>query len=315
MMRINEILLLTLLGIFTQCSDRTTDANSRQHIGENIRDVNTDDKLLELGRKYYSDPDNKVHAINYAEALIKNRYYVTALKLLDEISGKFPEDGKVHELYKDALKGGYSYQGYAESDDTMLTMILAISELDRQIQNERSDAGLYNKRGILFLQMNNLNAAEFDFTRACQIDSTFYDSFYNSIYIKYLMGKNSEALQMVSIKEKNILYKNTPEKQTINNLRKVLTDLTEIANNINLDEKNKCLEKAKIYAKLKDYNLALNELNNAILKDHNFGDAYALRAMVFYYMNQKGEALKDLEIAEKLTGTYDTPLSKMIRGN
>ncbi len=196
----------------------------------------------------------------------------------------------------------------------ILTEFLSISELDQQIQKSPSDAGLYNRRGMLFLQMNNLNAAEFDFTRACQIDCTFYDSFYNSIYIKYLMGKNSEAMKLISNKEKNILYMDAPERQTINNLRKVITDLTEITDDINLDEKNKSLEKAKIYAKLKDYNLALNELNNAIHNDHNFGDAYALRAMVFYYLDQKGEALNDLEMAEKLTGKFDTPLSKMIRG-
>jgi len=237
------------------------------------------------------------------------------LKLLDEVSRKYPEDVKIQELYQDAIRGGYGYHEYSESGDTLLTKFLAISGLDQQIQKSPSDAGLYNRRGILFLQMNNLNAAEFDFTRACQIDCTFYDSFYNSIYIKYLMGKTSEALQLISIEEENILYKDAPERQTINNLRKVLTDLTEITNNINLDEKNKSLEKVRIYVKLKDFNLALNELNNAILKDHNFGDAYALRAMVFYYMDQKGEALKDLEMAEKLTGKFDTPLSKMIRGD
>jgi len=313
MMRINEILLLTLFGMFTQCSDRTTDANTRQRIGENGREMNTDAKLLELGKKYYSDPDNKVHAINYTEALIKNRYYTAALKLLDEISGKFPEDGKVNELFRDAVRGAYNE--YNVSDDTLLNVFLAISELDRQIQSAQSDAGLYNKRGILFLKINNLNAAEFDFTRACQIDCTFYNSFYNSIYVRYLMDKNSEALNMINNKEKNIRYRDVSEKQTIFNIRKVLTDLTAIENNLSLDEKNKSLEKAKIYVKLKDYNLALNKLNSAIHDDHNFGNAYALRAMVYYYMNQKSEALKDLEMAEKLTGTYNTPLSKMIRGS
>jgi Flp pilus assembly protein TadD len=299
--------------MFTQCSDRTTDANTGQHIGENGREMNTDAKLLELGKKYYSDPDNKVHAINYTEALIRNRYYTAALKLLDEISGKFPEDGKVNELFQDAVRGAYNE--YNVSDDTLLNVFLAISELDRKIQSAQSDAGLYNKRGILFLQINNLNAAEFDFTRACQIDSTFYNSFYNSIYVRYLMDKNSEALNMINNKEKNILYRDVSEKQTIFNIKKVLIDLTAIENNLSLDEKNKSLEKAKIYVKLKDYNLAINKLNSAIHDDHNFGNAYALRAMVFYYMNQKGEALKDLEIAEKLTGTYNTPLSKMIRGS
>jgi Flp pilus assembly protein TadD len=293
-----------LFGIFTQCSDRTTDANTRQNIGENSRDMNTDAKLLELGRKYYSDPDNKVHAINYTEALIRNRYYTAALKLLDEISGKFPGDGKVNELFQDAV-----------SDDTLMNVFLAISELDRQIQIAQSDAGLYNKRGVFFLQINNLNAAEFDFTRACQIDCTFYNSFYNSIYVRYLMDKNSEALNMINNKEKNIRYRDVSEKQTIFNIRKVLIDLTVIENNLSLDEKNKSLEKAKIYVKLKDYNLAINKLNSAIHDDHNFGNAYALRAMVYYYMNQKNEALKDLEMAEKLTGTYNTPLSKMIRGS
>jgi tetratricopeptide (TPR) repeat protein len=313
MMRINEILLLTLFGMFTQCSDRTTDANTRQHIGENGREMNTDAKLLELGKKYYSDPDNKVHAINYTEALIKNRYYTAALKLLDEISGKFPEDGKVNELFQDAVRGAYNE--YNVSDDTLINVFLVISELDRQIQTAQSDAGLYNKRGIFFLQINNLNAAEFDFTRACQIDCTFYNSFYNSIYVRYLMDKNSEALNMINNKEKNIRYRDVSEKQTIFNIRKVLTDLTAIENNLSLDEKNKSLEKAKIYVKLKDFNLAINKLNSAIQDDHNFGNAYALRAMVYYYMNYKSEALKDLEMAEKLTGTYNTPLSKMIRGS
>src|SRR4030042_2393601 len=314
MMRIQNILLLTLLGLLSQCSGGTTEEGARKPADENSRDMRTDTELLELGRIYYSDPDNKTYAIEYSEALIKNRYYAAASKLLEEIGRKYPEDVKIQELYHNALRGGYPNHRYSESDDTLPTIFLAISELDRQIQSAQSDAGLYNKRGILFLQINNLNAAEFDFTRACQIDCTFYNSFYNSIYVRYLMDKNYEALNMINNKEKNIRYRDVSEKQTIFNIRKVLTDLTAIENNLSLDEKNKSLEKAKIYVKLKDYNLALNKLNSAIHDDHNFGNAYALRAMVYYYMNQKSEALKDLEIAEKLTGTYNTPLSKMIRG-
>jgi tetratricopeptide (TPR) repeat protein len=312
---IKFISVLIICTFFIQCSDKPADDDKIKYSGESIRQMNTDEELLVLGRKYYSDKDNEAYAINYAEALIKNRYYAAALKLLEEISGKFPEDTKVHELYKDALIGEYRYQEYSESDDTLLTIFSAISELDQQIQTERSDAGLFNKRGILFLQMNNLNAAEFDFKRACQIDCTFYNSFYNSIYIRYLMDKNSEALDLIINKEKNIRYQNISEKQTILNLRKVLIDLNTIENNLSLDEKNKSLEKSKIYVKLKDYNLALNKLNSAISADQNFGNAYALRAMVYYYLNQKGEALKDLEMAEKLTGNYNTLLSKMIRGS
>ncbi len=329
MKQIHNILLLVLFGIFTRCADRNTDANTRQSASENNRDMNNDTELLELGRKYYSDPDNKVYAINYTEALIRNRYYTSALKLLDKISGQYPEDEKVKELFQDALRGGFIFYGHAQGtgntvsgnnknfifDDTMLIVLSSISELDQQIRNARSDANLYNKRGILFLQINNLDAAEFDFTRASQIDCTFYNSFYNSIYVRYLMDKNSEALNMINNKEKNIRYRDVSEKQTIFNIRKVLIDLTAIENNLSLDEKNKSLEKAKIYVKLKDYNLAINKLNSAIHGDHNFGNAYALRAMVYYYMNYRSEALKDLEMAEKLTGTYNTPLSKMIRGS
>jgi tetratricopeptide (TPR) repeat protein len=194
-------------------------------------------------------------------------------------------------------------------------MFSAISDLDYLLKTTGPDAGLYNKRGTFFIQMNNLQAAEFDFTRACQVDCTFFDSFYNTIYVKYLLDKNLEALDWLNTQERNIRYRNDVEKEIILNLRKVLADLIEIENNTTLDEKNKSLEKAKIYVKLKDFSLALNKLNSAIRSDNNFGDAYALRAMVYYYMNYKSEALKDLEMAEKLTGTYNTPLSKMIRGS
>jgi tetratricopeptide (TPR) repeat protein len=325
---IKSISVLIICIFFIQCSDKPADENEIRHSGESIRQMNTDEELLILGRKYYSDTENEAQAINYAEALIKNRYYAAALKLLEEISRKFPENGKVHELYKDALGGGFIFYGHAQgtgntvsgnnknfiSDDTLLIVLSSISELDQQIRIARSDANLYNMRGILFLQMNNLNAAEFDFTRACQIDSAFFDSFYNTIYVKYLLDKNLEALNWINTRERNIRYLNDTDKDIIMNLRKVLADLIGIDNNTFLDEKNKRLEKAKIYVKLKNYNLALNKLNSAILNDQGFGDAYALRAMVNYYLDQKSDALKDLEMAEKLTGKSDTPLSKMIRG-
>jgi tetratricopeptide (TPR) repeat protein len=327
MMRRIYILLLIICGISVQCSDSTKDANNNRQVSENDQNMNTDMRLLKLGQKFYLDPDNKAFAINYIEALITNKYYSSALKLLDEISRKFPEDKKFQELYRNALKG--IYMPYDQSGpgintipgstvypepDTLFARYSAISELDHQIKTEGHDAGLYNNRGILFLQMNNLYAAEFDFTRACQIDCSFFDSFYNKIYVKYLLDKNSEALEFLNKNEKYVGYRDDLERETIINLKKVLIDITEIDTNASLDEKTKSLEKSKIYVKLKDYNLALNELNSAIRNDDNFGDAYALRAMVFYYLDQKSAALKDLEKAEKQTGRYETPLSKMIRG-
>lgn len=278
------------------------------------------EELLNLGFQYYKNPNNKSLAYDYVDALINHGHFSQALYLLEnELSHSFEKDEAYYNRRFKAARGGKhfskildmeeDYLPLSRSKDTIISAMNTILELNKKIQKENSTK-LRAERGEAFYSIQEWKAAEYDFSQVTEKPNMGFKPFYNLVMIKFVNRKYQDAYDMV-LKERSDGF-TVEEQQTIKNIQKVLADLVQIENN-DLPTKEKHLQKAKILLSMKDYDLALKELSLALNEDNLYGDAYAMRAYVYFQVNDMNKALAAIEQAENITGKRNTPLSRMIR--
>jgi tetratricopeptide (TPR) repeat protein len=73
------------------------------------------------------------------------------------------------------------------------------------------------------------------------------------------------------------------------------------------------MQKANIYSQVKEYDLAVATLSEALKISPENGEIFAFRAYIHYTMGNRESALLDLAQAERLTGKTDTELSRLIK--
>lgn len=310
----------------TVCFSACNSSSEKQTI-ENVQkdSLRVENRLIAHGTDYYAKPDNKQTAYRYIHLLIQNNYFTQALYLLETIGEQFGYDTAYYNNKFKAASGAKQFAIAKEiqpdritysTDKADLSQLIAyydtIISINAKIKNNIDSAALYNERGEALLSIKEWRAAENDFVRAISVDSTFTTAYYNQIYINYLLGENTKALQLM-----DTYYKKTdisPDtKSQLRGLHQALKALAQIDNHKNLSDKKKYLAKAKVYMKIQDYELAINILNYFLRKYPQNGDAYAMRALAHFKLENVQKALHDIKKAEKITGKTNTPLSKMIR--
>lgn len=298
---------------------------SKSPSGADKKELNSHKELLDAGLKYRTDPGNQTSAYRYLHLLVENGYYVTACTILDEQSEKYSRNNEFIELYADIIRKSALYlwdstgiiayttqEGIDARLDTLLRKIDRIRKIDSLIREKDSDTYLHLERGILFLQLTNYQAAGYDFRKAFLLAPEGYLPYYYIIYLDYLREDYTQALLFLNQHKDSIIY-NSRNRETVDHLENLLKRLTAIEQDKLLDEKVRNLERAKIILGTGDYGQALKLVNKAIDQDDHYGDAFAMRALIYHEMNLHEQALTDLEKAEKISGRLNTPLAKKIR--
>ncbi len=315
-----QIMLLTIC--FSACAPSTEKQTNSNMQNENLR---VENQLITYGVEYHANPEDKQGAYRYIHELIQNDYYTQALYLLEAIGEQFGYDTAYYNNKFRAASGAKQFAVakeippdnityYTDKDD--LSQLVAFYDtiimLNNKIADSTTNAALYNKRGEALLSIKEWRAAENDFIRAISLDSTLNAAYYNQIYINYLLGANEKALKLMELYyNKTTVAPNT--KAQLHGLHRALKTLAQIDNHAELSDKKKYLAKAKVYMKIQDYELAINVLNYLLRKYPQNGDAYAMRALAHFKLNNLQKALHDIQRAEKITGKTNTPLSKMIK--
>lgn len=289
--------------------------------------ANTNDstqKILSIGMEFYKDPNNQKIAYNYVDSLIKEKFYVQAYFLLkNEFPKHFKKDNLYYERLFHSAKNGKLYNHALEIDSSLvpdfigkielINLMDSILQWNNLIHRYPNNPKLYNKRGEAFYTIKEWEAADYDFSQAIKANPNSFEFIYNQLTVLFAKRNYKKAFnELENIKTRQGTF-SSEELEVFEKMRKVLKDIVGIEDNTSLSEKEKHFEKAKILIAMKDYELAANEITISILKDKNYGDAYALRAFIYYQQAKLEEALADIELAEKITGKKDTPLSKMIR--
>jgi tetratricopeptide (TPR) repeat protein len=276
--------------------------------------------LLKQGIEFYNHPKDKKIAYNYIDMLLKERHYAQALYLLEtHFLSHFETDDQYYEyLYKAARGGGFlnkilKMQNHFDTSirNWLLPQIDTIVVLNEMIRNNPGNKNLHYQRARAFYRIQEWEAAEYDFKQAGTEEQNVFEAFYNLIMIKFVNRKYKDALKEVNqYPSANI---KPEEKEVLHNIKKVLTDIVNIEDKASMPVFQKHFEKAKILLAMKDYDLAVNEVNKAIALNESFGDAYALRAYILFQQRKFKPALSDIETAENITGKRGSGLSKMIR--
>lgn len=130
------------------CSDKSGDTGGTE--------LNSNSEMLAAGLKFRSNPHNQSVAYKYLNLLVREKQYVTALTILDEMSGRYSGEVAFRKLYADIIRMAASgsgietfnsaYYGLRETNaemDTLLMRINSIRSISRRITKEGPDVGLY----------------------------------------------------------------------------------------------------------------------------------------------------------------------------
>jgi tetratricopeptide (TPR) repeat protein len=315
-----ELIIAMLLTLVAGCSNKSA-GNERTELKSNA-------EMLAAGLKFRTDPLDQTVACQYINLLVEEKQFVAALTILDELANQYPDDERFSALYSEIIRkaasnsvvkpvnaANFRLQETDAETDTLIMRLNRISSISRRIGEEGPGIDLYLDRGILLLQLSDFEGAGFDFNRAFQMDASHYLSFYYNIYIYYGQGKFTEAMDFLYKHVNTINFSDEKSRETIKRMEQLLKSLRDLDNKNDLDEKTRCLEKAKLLLSVKDYRQAMEQVNKAVHLDEKYGDAYALRALVYREMNLREQALADLEIAEQISGKLNTPLANKIRND
>ncbi len=296
--------------------------NNTNHPSNNNDSLKTHNQTLQTGLKYFKNPSDTAYAFQFIESLIKDEYYVTALYHLKDMPESFKAHPKYHKFYFIAAENGYLFEELLSVDTAkvpnrfytafFIHKIDSINSISKQISSNTTASELYLKRAQLFMAINYWRAAFLDYKKAFLLDTTSYTAFYKAIYSNYLQQNNTLALDFLQ-KYNNKLQLSDKEQKTISSIKKVLQALLEIEQNKQLKPEQKQLQKAKIYARLGDNMMTHRALDKSIEFNDNFADAYAFKAFIFHKNGNKKKAIEYIEKAEKISGNFNSPLSKTIR--
>ena len=314
------ILLFVICLSFYSCSTNSGHNESNKNSYSKLR---SDIDLLSLGMDYHQHPDSKELAYKYINELIDERCYTMAVYLMDDMKMHIKADKEFYELYYQAALGGHLFdrilnippETYTQfmDDSVIFDAVSSIQKYNNLIQNGNTDDTVYRVRGEAFFKMKEYDAAEWDYRKAREKEPFSFDAFYNMLYVNYIRGKNAESLETIRENERLIEQFDSSQQRVIGIMAKVFRQLANIDNNDDLQEKEKHFEKAKVFASVKDNDIALIEINRALELDNTYGDAYAFRAYIYFHMNQAEKALDDIIQAENITGKKNSRLHKMIR--
>jgi tetratricopeptide (TPR) repeat protein len=318
---ISVFLLAVFMGGFLGCTDN---AVKPEESGENSESkLAIDRDLLNLGMNYYNHQDSKYLAYRYISKLIEEGGFTTALFLLEDLSPQTISKYKYDSLYFMAAKGSHRFDKILdfppeefpqyENQKEIIESFRVILAYTDSIQNNSTKARYYNKRGEAYFETGYKSAANFDFQRALELAPVSFSVLYNNLYAKYASGKYSEALDLIKINSQKINEFPVNKQNVINKMQKAFDQLLKIEQNKELSEPQKHFQKAKIFSRAKDFDIAIREINKAINKEKSFADAWAFRAYIYYQKDELQNALRDIKKAEELSGKKNTNLGKMIR--
>jgi len=297
-------------ALINQINDSTMSAEQRTML------------LAELGQRALQQPNNSALRRDYAHLLLSAGFSSSGLKIYRDELLKYPEDKEMHAKVINAgiaclmIAGDTGSVEFTAGEDDYIRELDTIRFLSERIAASPSDPGLYFIRGNHFLVIDQLNAGMWDLKKSLALDSCFPDALFSVAVMEMRKMKNQEAITTLGQLENCIHGKDIVPRGTWLDFRAFLYSIIKTDSLIgqNPDVPDYYVQKARIYAQGKEYELAVCVLNEGIKTSPENAKIYAFRAFVNYSAGNQQEALHDLAQAERLTGKTDNELSNMIRG-
>jgi tetratricopeptide (TPR) repeat protein len=186
---------------------------------------------------------------------------------------------------------------------------LALADYCKAIELDPEYADYYNLRASVYRNLNQEEKTLLDYTKAIELDPDNQNIWYGRGYAYYHFNRYTEALDDFQ----KVLELDSLNGDAINWMGVIYRNLGDLALAIKTYERGIALEeinpqsaafcyrnRAMIYETLKDYDLAIDDLDKAINLDPKNGGRYFLRANIYRDLNKKTKALIDYTEAIKL---------------
>ena len=298
-------------ALINQINDSTMSAEQRTML------------LAELGQRALQQPNNSALRRDYARLLLSAGFSSSGLKIYREELVKYPDDKELRARIVNVEISGMmlpqdTQAGLLTADQVMVIRELdSIRTLDEIIAYRTSEPGLYVRRGNHFLVIDQESAGTWDIKKSLTLDPCFADALFSLAVMEMRKGNNMASLNNMHQLEDCIHQNDLMPKQAWADFSAFLHSIIETDSLIrkNPDRPDDYLNKAIIYARGKEYDLAIAALDDGLMRSPDNAKIYAFRALINHAAGNQEEALFDLEKAELLGGRIDSELSKQIRGN
>lgn len=279
--------------------------------------------LAELGKRALQQPDNSALQRDYARLLLAAGFASSGLKIYREELAKYPDDKELRARIVNVEISGMippanTQAGLLTAEQVMVIRELdSIRTLDEIIATHSSEPRLYVRRGNHFLVVDQESAGTWDIKKSLTLDPCFVDALFSLAVMEMRKGNNMASLNNMHQLEDCIVKSDLMPKQTWADFSAFLQSIIETDSLIreNPDRPDQYLNKAMLYARGKEYDLAIAALDDGLMKSPDNARIYAFRALIHHAAGNQEEALLDLEKAERLGGRIDSELSKQIRGS
>jgi len=318
--------LILFAFLFSGCSSggkRNTEALINQINDSTLSAEQRTLLLAELGTKALQETKDTTLWPDYAQLLLSAGYASSGLNIYRDEMLKHPDDKELQAKVVNAELACMIIPGYSKSYTPATSQVYYMRELetirflDEKIADSPYDPSLYAIRGNCFIVIDEESAGTWDLKKSLALDSCFTDALFSVAVMEMRKMKNQESITSMRQLENCIHEKNIVPKRTWLDFKAFLHSIAKTDSLIGLNPgiPDYYMQKARIYAQGKEYELAISALNEGLKASPENGKIYAFRAYVNYYAGNQPEALHDLAQAEQLTGKTDTELSNLIKGN
>jgi tetratricopeptide (TPR) repeat protein len=187
---------------------------------------------------------------------------------------------------------------------------LAIIDFNTAIRLEPDNAFIYLERGVVYMDIGDLDRSISDFTQALRIDPNYVDA-YNSRGNAYYINKDydraiSNYNQALRIDPNYIAaYNNRGNAYYINkDYDRAIADQTQA---LQLDPNfiDAYINRGEAYREKKDYDRAIADYNQALRIDSNYARAYITRSFVHYEKKDYDKIISDCNQVIRLSSDND----------
>jgi tetratricopeptide (TPR) repeat protein len=325
--------ILSLILLLGACSGESY----RKHIQALEKEYRkTGQKHFELYNAYMdyceSYPGDSTYIIKASVFLLSNSMEEDAVGLLSGLIKQYPGyaaayahradayfrmnmmDSVIADISK-AEKNAISPEKYSKRKGFYLRQkagMQKIDSLDQVLKEKPHDTTAYLQRGQVFLQLNNPNAAVFDFNKTLALDSAYAPGYYHLGRAFLVMDSSAIAKQnyrkAAKLEPENKIYANALKRMEFQaQLEKELQ-----AVNAKIDQNPQShlfyLDKARVYAKYRYYEKALETILHAKQLNDLDPNVYHALAIVNLRMGNTDEALLNAKKVGKLGGAVNPAL-------
>lgn len=287
------------------CSLRSPEAAMQNLAGQYAGNaISNYQMLLGMGEIFHAHPDNKEIRMDYFNRMIISGYASWVLHYYLAEPEKIASDAD-RKMILFAIRRGNHYNMAKKFlplfDPMQLKPLLALGDslyyYNTLVAEERT-ASDFSRRGRFFSSVGEQEMASMDLDRSLRLNPCENDALFGKVLILIDRGNTREVIRML---EKCPGKESSGRQEWKEAFLRLAFDIEEVLGS-DFAENERLFRLTNLYLNSGFENLALRNATKLTESFQGNADYLALRAFVYYRMNNKQQALKYLDMAENISG-------------